>query len=609
MGVWEKFQARTGTTPAADSADAEAHKPKSAAEAPGNQIFTVEDSSSLSLEARNEKEVQQHPDAVTQDAYMGQQKAEAAALVWSKKAVILTYAWIWVCFFLMALQSGLSSTVMTAAYAKFQSAPQVSTANILYSIIGGVLKLPIARTLNLWGRAEGLLVFIGVYTLGLIILAACNGPDSFAAGNTLFWVGYQSVYYILDVFIADTSGLKNRAFAFAFASTPFICTAFTAPLAGQSFVRHTGWRWGYGVFAIVIPVAISPLAIVFKSYERKAIKMGLYKREPSGRTVIQSIVHYVHEFDVIGALILMAAWILLLLPFSLNTYGRVQYKSAAFIAEVVIGFCLLFVFAAWEKWFARSHFVRYELLKTRTVLGACAMAALAWFSFYCWDQYFLPFNMVVYNLSESMGGYMMQIYNVGSCFWGVVFGLYIRWTKHFKRACLFFGLPLMILGAGLMIHFRGEGGGDIGYIVMCQIFIAFGGGTIVIGNDMAVMAAADREGVPMMLALLGLFNSLGGAIGYAVAAAIYNNVWLDALMPRLPSDLQSQASQIFLDGYLGQMNYPVGSAARDAINHAWGRTQMYGSIAATCLLVLGIPCIAIWKNYNVDKKQNKGTVL
>jgi MFS family permease len=197
----------------------------------------------------------------------------------------------------MALQSGLSSNVMTAAYANFKDAPQVSTANILYSIIGGVLKLPIARTLNLWGRAEGLLVFIGVYTLGLIILASCNGPDSFAAGNVLFWVGYQSVYYILDVFIADTSGLKNRAFAFAFASTPFICTAFTAPLAGQSFVRHAGWRWGYGAFAIVIPVAISPLAIVFKAYERKAVKMGLYKREPSGRTLMQSIVHYVHEFD------------------------------------------------------------------------------------------------------------------------------------------------------------------------------------------------------------------------------------------------------------------------------------------------------------------------
>ena len=46
-----------------------------------------------SLEARNEKEVQAHPDQVTKDAQLGVQKAEAAALVWSQTAVRLTYLW------------------------------------------------------------------------------------------------------------------------------------------------------------------------------------------------------------------------------------------------------------------------------------------------------------------------------------------------------------------------------------------------------------------------------------------------------------------------------------------------------------------------------------
>jgi hypothetical protein len=50
-------------------------------------------SSRLSLEERNEKEVTEHPDTVTADAQLGQQKAEAAALVWSKPAVYATYAW------------------------------------------------------------------------------------------------------------------------------------------------------------------------------------------------------------------------------------------------------------------------------------------------------------------------------------------------------------------------------------------------------------------------------------------------------------------------------------------------------------------------------------
>lgn len=532
------------------------------------------------------------------------------------------------CFFTLALQSAISSNVINKAYSSFASAPQISTANILYSIIGGVIKLPIAKTINIWGRAEGYLVFIGVYVLGLIILAACNGPNSYAAGYVLYWIGYDAIYLILQIFVADTSGLRNRAFAFAFASTPFICTAFTGPLAGQSFLKMGSWRWAYGAFAIIQPFVFAPLAIVFKFYQRKAEKMGLYKREPSGRTVFQSIIHYIHEFDgksfyhfsryfeyysnctVIGACLLMAAWILLLLPFSLQQYGRAQYESARFIAMVVVGFCLLFVFAAWEKWGARVHFVSYDLLKERTVLGACCLAAVTYFSFYCWDLYFYNFCLVVYDLSISMAGYMGQIYNVGSCFWGVVFGVWVRLAKHFKYTCLFFGLPLLILGAGLMIHFRGAGDhSDIGYVIMSQIFIAFGGGTLVIGSDMAVMASADREGVPMMLSVLGLFNSLGGAVGYAVAAAIYSNTFPDALRSKLPADMKSQTLELYNGGYTSQMKYPMGSPTREAANYAWSHSQYFGSIAATAFLALAIPCIAVWKNYRVDKKQNKGVMI
>lgn len=311
---------------------------------------------------------------------------------------------------------------------------------------------------------------------------------------------------------------------------------------------------------------------------------------------------------VVGALLLMAAWILLLLPFSLAQDGRTEYKSAAFIAMIVVGFCTLFIFAAWERFFARVHFIRYDLLMQRTVLGACILSAVMFFSFYCWDLHFFNFCTVVYDLNASMAGYMMQIYNVGSCFWGVVFGLWIRYVKRFKYTCLFFGLPLVMLGAGLMIHFRGDDG-DLGYIVMCQIFIAFGGGTNLIGEDMAVMAASDREGVPMMLSFIGLFSSLGGAIGTAVQAAIYANIFPEAIRSALPDDKKSMYMKLYTDGIKLQTQYPMGSPVREAARYAWGQSQKFGCISATAVLALGIPAIAIWKDYRVDKKQNKGVMI
>jgi len=200
---------------------------------------------------------------------------------------------------MLAFQSAITFNVAYLAYAEFSTAPAIATANILASIIGGVLKLPIAKILNIWGRAEGFLIFIVVYVVGIIIMATCNGPDGYAAGYVLFYVGYQAIYLILDVFVADTSGLRNRAFAFAFVSTPFICTAFTGPLAAQAYIAigPNGWRWALGSFAIIMPVVFLPLLVVFKYYQMKAEKLGLFTREKSNRTAMQSVVHYFHEFD------------------------------------------------------------------------------------------------------------------------------------------------------------------------------------------------------------------------------------------------------------------------------------------------------------------------
>ena len=488
-------------------------------------------------------------------------------------------------------------------------APANSTAYILSGIVGGVLRIPIAKILNIWGRTEGYLIFFVVYMLGIIILATCNDATTYAAGYTLYWIGYDAIYLILDIFIADTSSLKNRAFTWAFASTPFICTAFTGPLAGQAFLDTTTWRWALGAFAIIQPFVFLPLAVVFKFFQRKAAKQGLFVREPSGRTTMQSIVHYIHEFDMVGALIIMTAFVLFLLPFSLTTYeANITYGSATFIAMVVVGVVLFPVFYIWERYFARTHLVPWMLLKERTVLGACSLAAVIWFNFYAWDNTLLQYVMVVYNENYTIAGYVMSIYNVGSCFWGVVFGIWVRYTHHFKYTCLLFAVPLYILGTGLMIHFRGDQS-PIGYIVMTQIFIAFGGGTLVIGNQLAVMAAADRAGIPLMLSLLSLFNQVGGAIGSAVAASVYGNVFPDTLRDVLPDNLKDQAQQFFLDGYLTQMTYDIGSVERNAFNYAWARVQFYQCTVATGIFVLAFPAVAVWKNYNVNRKQNKGTVI
>lgn len=134
---------------------------------------------------------------------------------------------------------------------------------------------------------------------GLILMAACRNVETYAAGQVFYWVGFNGIDFVLDVFIADTSSLKNRALMFAFSTSPYIATTFAGPAAAQSFLATSGWPWGYGTFAIVVPAISVPFLSVFWYNQRLAKQQGIIvkSRAASDRTFLQSIRHHFIEFD------------------------------------------------------------------------------------------------------------------------------------------------------------------------------------------------------------------------------------------------------------------------------------------------------------------------
>ena len=69
--------------------------------------------------------------------------------------------------------------------------------------------------------------------------------------------------YALNIFVADTSSLRNRSFMFAYASSPYIATVWiNGPLA-TAFYHGPGWRWSFGVWLIVTLTVEIPLWALF----------------------------------------------------------------------------------------------------------------------------------------------------------------------------------------------------------------------------------------------------------------------------------------------------------------------------------------------------------
>lgn len=223
-----------------------------------------------------------------------------------------------------------------------------------------------------------------------------------------------------------------------------------------------------------------------------------------------------------------------------------------------------------------------------------------------WDTYFYYYLEVVHNLSVTKTGYMTNIYSIGSCFWCVIVGLAIRKTGYFKWVALL-SLPLELLGVGLMIHFR-EPGQNIGYVVMCQIFIAFGGGALVICEEMAVMAAVSHQNIAGILAFLSLFTGIGSAIGAAISSVIYEHTFLPALENALPGN-QTLVMELYASA-ITQLEYPIGSVERTAVLEAYGHSQKILCIAGVAWLIPCFAFIAVWRNYKVSEMtQVKGRII
>jgi hypothetical protein len=158
-----------------------------------------------------------------------------------------------------------------------------------------------------------------------------------------------------------------------------------------------------------------------------------------------------------------------------------------------------------------------------------------------------------------------------------------------------------------MIHFR-QPDTNIGYIIMCQIFIAPSGGALVIREQVAAMAATIHQYVAVVLAIEGMFSNVGGAIGSTIAAAIWTGTFPEALQRRLPATAHTALVNIYGD-LETQLSYPKGSPTRIAIDAAYGEARKYMLTSATAILALPIVAVIMWRDINVRQfKQVKGMV-
>lgn len=255
--------------------------------------------------------------------------------------------------------------------------------------LAAVVKPPMAKVADVFGRFEAFCVSILIYILGYVQMAASTNVQMYASAQIFYSAGSTGLQILQQVFIADSSNLLNRAFLALLPEFPFLVTVWLGPTIAGAVLRSSSWRWGYGMWAIILPAAFLPLALTLLLNQRKAQRLNLIKSSRSKRrkTNFVGVLRWTwFDLDVGGLTLLSAAVTLILVPLTLAANAKNGWKNPSIIAMIVVGVVCLIILPFYEssKKIAPRPLLSLHLLKQRTALAGCALAF--WYFSMCFDS-------------------------------------------------------------------------------------------------------------------------------------------------------------------------------------------------------------------------------
>ena len=242
-----------------------------------------------------------------------------------------------------------------------------------------------SKIADVFGRFEAFSLSVFIYVIGYIQQAASNSVRTYAAAQIFYAAGSTGLQILIQIFIADTSDLLNRALCATIPDVPFLFTVWIGPQLAQSILRTTTWRLGYGIWAMILPITFSPLALALFVNQKKAARRGMLpKSQFEGQTILETAKTLWYELDVFGLVLICASFSLILIPLTLASDSG--WNDATTIVMLALGLICLIGFPLWErsKTLAPRAFFPRALFKNRTVIAGLCLA------FFYFSKYRVP---------------------------------------------------------------------------------------------------------------------------------------------------------------------------------------------------------------------------
>jgi EmrB/QacA subfamily drug resistance transporter len=373
-----------------------------------------------------------------------------------------------------------------------QSLSWVVTAYLLTSVV----VTPIYGKLSdIHGRRVMLLIAIGVFLVGSVACALSRDIFVLIAARALQGLGGGALISLGQTIIGDIVAPADRGRYQAYFAAVFVTSSVGGPVLGGFFAEYLHWSW---IFWINLPLGLGAYLLTNRVLKR------LPRHEQP------------HRIDVIGALLMLAAAVplLLALTFGGTTYRWTSPEILGLLAASLVGWALFsWRLATAEEPFIPPSVLAHPVVRNGVVSLFFAVGALIGLSV------FIPLYFeAVLGLSAAGSGTAL-IALMGGAVGGATFaGQIMARFARYKRVAVI-GLALATLVTLLLAIFPVS-------LPFAGVEIVLGIIGIGIGTVFPITITAVQNAVPLRqlgttTGVLNFSRSLGGAILVPAFSAVF----------------------------------------------------------------------------------------
>ena len=447
-------------------------------------------------------------------------KQTAYASRLSQRRIIITVIAVMAGMFLAALDGTVVATALPTI------ADQLHGLDLYTWVISGYLIAEVS-TIPLWGkfadmygRKSTFLCGMGVFLLGSFLSGFAQSMPQLVAFRAVQGIGAGCLLPVAQTISGDLFTLEQRVKVQAIFSAMFGFASIVGPFIGGFLTEKLSWRW---VFYVNMPVGIiAGLLVMFALVE------------PLLRRIR-------HSIDWAGFFCLIALTCSLL--YALEAGGRdFAWGSPVIVGALVVSVVSLGALAFFELR-AEEPMLPLSLFSIPILRAASITSALIGMTMFGVVGFLPLFVQNVQGHSPTVAGRsltpLMLGFMVSSFFSG---RLLLRFGF---RSMVFLGTSIAVVGLFLTTRFNVQTGQLA--VGTAMVLIGFGFGICLVAAILGAQSSVGQSRMGVATSLINFTRQIGGAIGIAVAGAIFFNPLAERLSvvfgrPFAAADLSSPSS-------------------------------------------------------------------